>query len=124
MLSSLEMTKIAAKALDTRSGRDITVLKTRDVTVLADYFIICTANNATHIKTLTDEVERKLEEQGETVIHVEGYCSGGWALLDYGCLIIHLFTAENRQFYALERLWGDAPQVVTQELLAEEKTEE
>ena len=119
MLSSLEMTRIAARALDARSARNVTVMKTRDVTVLADYFIVCTANNATHIKTLSDEVQRKLEEQGEPVLRVEGYRSGGWVLLDYGCLIVHLFTEENRQFYALERLWGDAPQIDLETLLAE-----
>ena len=119
MLSSLEMTKIAVKALDARSARDISVLETRDVTVLADYFVICTANNPTHIKTLTDEVERLLDEQGEKVLHEEGYRAGGWVLLDYGCLIVHLFTKENRQFYGLERLWGDAPALNVDEMLTE-----
>ncbi len=119
MLNSFEMTKIAVKALDARSANDITVMHTHDVTVLADYFIVCTANNPTHIKNLSDEVERRLEEQGESVLHQEGYRSGGWVLLDYGCLIIHLFTKENRQFYALERLWGDAPQLDVEAMLAE-----
>lgn len=118
MIDSLEMTKIAVKALDSRAASDIAVLKTRDVTVLADYFVVCTANNATHIKTLSDEVERKLAEAGEVVLHNEGYRSGGWVLLDYGCLIVHLFTKENRQFYGIERLWSDAPQVEIDEWLS------
>ena len=119
MLNSLEITKIAAKALDDKLANDIIVLETRDVTVLADYFIICTANNPPHIKNLSDEVERLLEEKGEPVLHHEGYRSGGWVLLDYGCVIVHLFTKENRQFYSLERLWGDAPQIDLDKLLAE-----
>ena len=113
MLSPLELAKLAVGALDNKLARDITVLKTENLTVLANYFIICTATSATHIKTLSDELEKVLEEEGgEMPRRKEGYRSGGWVLLDYGCIVVHLFLEDIRQFYNLERLWADAEQIV------------
>ena len=108
MLSPLEVAKSTVEALDEKSARDIKVLKTENLTVLANYFVICTATSTTHIKTLSDEVEKQLEAKGELVRRKEGYRSGGWVLLDYGCVVVHLFLEEIREFYSLERLWGDA----------------
>jgi len=98
-------------ALNEKKAKEVKVLETRDLTILADYFVICTATSTTHIKTLTDEVEKKLEERGERPLHVEGYRSGGWVLVDLGCVIVHIFLDEQREFYSLERLWGDAKEV-------------
>ena len=112
MLSPFELTKLAADVLDGKLAKDLVVLKTEDLTVLANYFILCTATSSTHIKTLSDELERALEEQGEVVRRKEGYRSGGWVLMDYGCVVIHLFLEDIREFYNLERLWGDAEKVV------------
>ena len=117
MLTPLEMAGLLASALDDKKARDIKVLHTEDVTVLANYFIICTATSAPHIKTLADECERVVEEAGERILHREGYRNGGWVLLDFGCVIVHLFLAEIREFYSLERLWGDAPEVELSSLL-------
>ena len=117
MLSSLEITKIAVKALDSKQARDIQILKTDKVTVLADYFIICTATSATHGKTLADETEKLLSEAGEPVLRREGYRVGGWTLLDYGCAVVHIFSEEMRQFYSLDRLWSDAEKLDYKELL-------
>ena len=109
MLSPLELAKLSVTALDNKHGKDITVLKTEELTVLANYFIICTATSATHIKTLSDELEKVLEEQGgETPRRKEGYRAGGWVLMDYGCVVVHLFLEDIRHFYNLERLWQDA----------------
>ncbi len=104
MLTPLEIAKKAVQVLDAKKATDIKLLATGDITVLADYFIICTANSTTHIKTLSDEVEKALEELGEPAIRSEGYRSGGWVLVDFGCLVIHLFLKETREFYSLERL--------------------
>ena len=112
MLSPQEVAKLTVDALDAKSAKEIKVLKTEDLTVLANYFVICTATSTTHIKTLSDEVEKVLEEAGEAVRRREGYRSGGWVLLDFGCVVVHLFLGEIREFYNLERLWGDA-EVVT-----------
>ena len=111
MLSPLELMKLCVAALDSKNAKEITVLKTEDLTVLANYFVICTATSATHIKTLADELERLLEESGEMPRRKEGYRAGGWVLVDYGCVIVHLFLEDIRQFYSLERLWGDAEEV-------------
>ena len=119
MLTSKEMAEIAVKALDDKKAQDIKVLATKDLTVLADYFIICTATSSTHIKTLSDEVEKQLEEHGETSLRREGYRDGGWVLVDFGCLVIHLFTKEVREFYSLERLWSDAPELDISPLITE-----
>ena len=111
MLTSLEMAELAVKALDSKKAKDIKVLETRDVTVLADYFIVCTAGSTTQIKTLTDEVHKVLEANGEPPLRTEGYRRGGWVLIDFGCVVVHIFLKDIREFYALERLWRDAREV-------------
>ena len=100
---------------DNKKARDITVLSLDGLTTIADYFVICTATSTTHIKTLSDEVQKQLEEKGETILHVEGYRSGGWVLIDLGCVIVHIFLDEQREFYSLERLWGDAKEIAVEE---------
>lgn len=111
MLTPKEIAEAAVKALNAKQAKDITLLRTADVTVLADYFIICTATSSTHVKTLTDEVDRVLSELGEPPLRREGYRGGGWILLDFGCLIVHIFQKEMREFYNLEHLWNDAEEV-------------
>ena len=101
MMPANELAAVIVKALDAKKGENIQLLKTQDLTTLADYFVICTANSSTHVKTLTDAV-------GEPVLRREGYRSGSWVLLDYGCVIVHVFQDEARKFYDLERLWSDA----------------
>ncbi len=98
----------AAKALDDRKGLDIKLLEVTDVTSIADYFLICTGTSNTHVKTLCDSVEAAVEELGEPLLHREGHRGGTWVLLDFGCLVVHVFTNETREFYDLERLWNDA----------------
>ncbi len=116
MLKPIEMATIAAKALDEKLGKNIAVLHTTDVTVLADYFVICTANSTSHVKSLTDFVEFKMEEAGETLQKREGDRSSGWIVLDFGCVLVHVFMEEARDFYDLERLWADAERVEIPEL--------
>ena len=111
MLTPREIAAEAARVLDAKQARDIKVLHTADVTVLADYFIICTATSSTHVKTLTDEVDRALSEFGEPPLRREGYRGGDWILLDFGCVIVHIFQAEMREFYNLEHIWSDAEEV-------------
>ncbi len=111
MLSSYEIAALAVKALDGKQARDITVLKTDKLTVLADYFVICTAGSTTHGRTLAEETDKVLSEAGEPPLRREGYRSGGWTLLDFGCVIVHVFLQETRNFYGLERLWADAEKV-------------
>ena len=111
MLTPREIAEEAVKALNAKRAKDVTLLRTSDVTVLADYFVICTATSSTHVKTLTDEVDKVLSEQGEPPLRREGYRGGGWILLDFGCVIVHIFQQEMREFYNLEHLWSDAEEV-------------
>ena len=111
MMTPKEVAAIAAKALDNRKGVDISLLEITDVTTLADYFLICTGTSNTHVKSLCDAVEEALDQAGEPALRREGHRSGTWVLLDYGCLVVHVFTEETRQFYDLERLWSDAKRV-------------
>ena len=117
MLSTKEVMEIIVKALDAKRARDISVLHTGDITVLADYFVICTASSSSQIKTLSDETGRKLSELGEPPLRVEGTKDCGWVLMDFGCVVVHLFLAESRAFYDPERLWSDAGTVDVSALL-------
>ena len=117
MLTPKEVMEEIVKALDSKKARNITVLKTDQVSVLADYFVICTAGSTTQIKTLADEVEKKLRDAGEPPLRREGYRSGGWVLIDFGCVVVHLFMEETRQFYNLEHLWSDAEEVELSSLI-------
>ncbi|MBQ9967914.1 MAG: ribosome silencing factor [Oscillospiraceae bacterium] len=111
MRTPKEVAAIAAKALDDRKGVDIALLEIAEVTTLADHFLICTGTSSTHVKALCDSVEEALDNAGEPALRREGHRGGTWVLLDYGCLVVHVFTEETRSFYDLERLWGDAKKV-------------
>ena len=108
MLTPAQIAAVAAKALDDKKAKDVMVLKTEGQTVLADYFVICNGTSSTHIKALVDEVDKQLSEAGEPPIRREGLRSDIWILMDFGCVIVHVFTDEARKFYNLERLWADA----------------
>ena len=112
MLSPEEITAVAYRALDDKKAKDVKILKTAEQTVLADYFVICNGSSPAHIKALVDEVDKQLSEVGEPPIRREGLRSDIWVLMDFGSVIIHIFTDEARKFYDLERLWSDA-EVVT-----------
>ena len=97
----------AGKALDAKKAVDIKLMEIKDLTIIADFFLIATATSNTHARSLIEEVEKNLEEKGVRPNHIEGKASG-WTLLDYGGLIIHIFERESREYYDLERLWSDA----------------
>lgn len=111
MLEPKELTDEIVRLLDSKKGEDIEVIQIENLTILADYFVICTGTSVTHVRSLSDEVEYKLKEREILPLHVEGYNSSTWILLDYGSVIVHVFTEETRSFYSLERLWADAPRV-------------
>ena len=103
-----EMALTAAKALDEKKGVAISAVEITDLTSLADYFVFATGSSNTQINALVDNVEKVMaEEAGEQALHREGYRGGTWVLLDYGCIAVHVFSAEAREFYGLERLWRD-----------------
>ncbi|HEX3030410.1 MAG TPA: ribosome silencing factor [Clostridia bacterium] len=93
--------------LSEKKARDISVIDIKNVTIIADYFVICSGNSTTHIKAIADELEFKMAEAGCNFLHKEGYNSARWILLDYGNVVVHIFHEEERSFYNLERLWND-----------------
>ena len=108
MMTPKELAILAAKALDEKKGKEISAIEITDITTLADYFVIATGSSNTQINALVDNVEKVLlEEAEEDPLHREGYRGGTWVLLDYGCIAVHVFNAEAREFYGLERLWRD-----------------
>ena len=112
-----EMATLAVQALDSKKGVDIKVMEVTELTTLADYFVICTGSSNTQINALCGAVEEKLAvEAGEKPLHREGHRDGTWVLLDYGCVVVHVFSDEAREFYDLERLWSDGKPVELTEL--------
>ena len=111
MLAPKEIAYAVTKALDEKKGMDIKLLKIDRVSTLADYFLICTGTSNTHVKTLCDYAEYTLEQLGEPMLGREGHRGNAWELLDFGTIVIHVFTDEARKFYDLERLWADAETV-------------
>ena len=101
-----EMAVVLARALDSKKGQDIKVLKTGDLTTLAHYFVLCTATSSTQVKAMSDACEEAAEAQGERVHHIEGHGDGTWLLMDFSSVVVHVFTEEARDFYSLERLWA------------------
>ena len=111
MLTAKEVAYAVTKALDSKKGMDIKLLRIDEVSTLADYFLICTGTSNTHVRTLCDYAEYTLEQLGEPMLGREGHRGNSWELLDYGTIVVHVFTEEAREFYALERLWADAESI-------------
>ncbi len=97
--------------LDAKKARDIKVLKVQDQTVITDYFVICTGNSSTQVKSLGGEVEYRLGLRGVDPTHFEGRDNNSWVVLDYSSVIVHIFSRESRDFYKLEKLYGDAEEI-------------
>lgn len=110
-MEALELAKNIARALDSKKGQDIKILKVEDLTVLSDYFVIASGNSTTQVGALADEVDFQMGNKGIEPLRVEGASSKNWILLDYGSVVVHVFYPEAREFYALERLWADAQPV-------------
>ena len=119
-MESFEIVKIAANALNEKKAKQISAIKVADLTIIADYFVIATATSSTQVRAFTDEVEAKLEENGVTPHHIEGK-SSGWTVLDYGSVIVHIFMADQREFYGLDKMWSDGEAVNMDEILVTAK---
>ncbi len=108
--------KIAYDALDEKLGQDIEILKIDEISVVADYLVIASGNNQNQINAMTDLVEEKLAEAGVSSKRIEGNKNSTWVLMDYGDVIIHIFSSEDRLFYDLERIWRDGKNISREEL--------
>lgn len=120
MLTAKEVAYEVTKALDAKKGMDIKLLRINDVSSIADYFLICTGTSSTHVKTLCDYAEYTLDQLGEPMLGREGHRGNSWELLDFGSIVVHVFTEEARQFYDLERLWADAENVDIKDIIIDE----
>ena len=120
MLSANEVALEVTKALDSKKGLDVKLLKIDKVSSLADYFLICTGTSNTHVKTLCDYAEYTMEQLGEPMLGREGHRGNSWELLDFGSVVVHVFTEEARKFYDLERLWADAEVVDLKDIIIAE----
>lgn len=110
-IAELESIEIARKAVDAASEKqanNIVLLDVRERCSFADYFVICSAESSRQIRSIADEIEAMLKKEGVRPHHHEGSLDSGWYLLDYSDVIIHIFSAEERGYYALEELWSDA----------------
>lgn len=106
----MELEKLAGKFiefLENKKARDIIAINISRISILTDYFIICSGTSTTHIKSIADELSFKANEIGYNSFHTEGYESARWILIDYGDIVVHIFHEEDRTFYNLERLWRD-----------------
>lgn len=109
-MTTEEKIRIAVRALDAKRAEDIRILKVTGLTILGDHFIIANGTSSTHTRTLADEVEFQLSQQGIEPHHREGMHGSGWYILDYMDVIVHVFDQETRGSYRLEQLWADAQQ--------------
>lgn len=110
-MNQQEKLEMIIKTLDSKRGEDIQAIKISDLTILADYFVIVNGTSNTHTRTLADEVEFRLSQQGIEPERREADTGNTWIILDYADIIVHVFYKEARNFYQLERLWADGEQI-------------
>jgi ribosome-associated protein len=108
-MTAARLAKRAAAIILGKLGEDVMVLDLRGRSPLADYFVIATASSTIHAQAIAEELAFELKHEGERMHHIEGAENGVWILLDYFNVVVHIFCGETRQFFGLERLWGDAP---------------
>lgn len=122
MAENKEMLSVIVRALDSKKGINIEALQIENITVLTDYFVICTGTSNTHVKALADEVEYQMTKQlSIEPLHRDANDGGKWILLDYSGIMVHIFSEQYRDFYKLERLWADGVQVDISEFIKEEE---
>lgn len=103
-MEASKLTELIYKVLDDKQGGDIEVVELGH-SEIADYFVIATGKNFNHVRALAEEVEDKLAEQGVLATRREGLREGRWVVIDYDNVIVHIFSADTREFYCLEKLW-------------------
>ena len=115
-MENRDIALLIAQTLYDKKADDIDIIDISEKSGFADYFVIATARSLRQLKSLADELDDKLAEQGVLVHHVEGINDSGWVLMDYGDIIVHVFDKENRVFYNLERIWTDGKDVAVADL--------
>ncbi|MDB5083460.1 MAG: ribosome silencing factor [Bacilli bacterium] len=103
-----DLARIVTDAADGKKARDTVVLDIRGLSIIADFFVITTGNSSIHVQSIATGIKERMEQRGIHCRGMEGYDEARWILLDFGDLVAHVFREEERQFYNLERVWGDA----------------
>jgi ribosome-associated protein len=119
---ALERSKACARIADDNRAKDILLLDLRQATPLVDFFVIVTASSRRLGNAIASEIDAAMKKQGEAKLGLEGSEDGRWILIDYGDFVVHIFSPESRAYYALEDIWGDAPQLDWQSEPAERET--
>lgn len=110
-MTSKEKALKIAHLLHEKKALDIKILELKDLTIITDYFVICSAENTIQVKALTEYVEETMDSEGFTPYGIEGFFYAHWVLIDYGDVIVHIFLEDTRRYYDLERFWLDAPRI-------------
>ncbi|MEM8679446.1 MAG: ribosome silencing factor, partial [Planctomycetota bacterium] len=116
---SLQLALAAAQVADELKGQDVLILDLRELTCIFDYFVIASGTSRRQLHAISEDIDHRLEDDlGDQRMGIEGYDASSWILLDYGTVVIHLFDSETRDYYGIEKLWGEAPQVPWRELIS------
>lgn len=107
----MEVAKVAAEAAQEKKSKNTCILDLRGISLITDFFVVCSVASNVQGRAVADNVQEELSKRGVDVWYVEGYQHAKWILLDYVDVVVHVFEKETRDFYGLDRLWGDAPQV-------------
>ena len=109
MITPEKLSERIAKAASDKKASDVVIMDMKALTSATDYFVVASANTATQVRAIADNIEEELLKEDIPFLHREGYRESEWVLLDYGDAVAHIFMQEAREFYAIERLWSDAP---------------
>ena len=112
LLDPAQLAKLAVDVASDKKASDVLLLDIRELTTIADYFVICSGNNTRQIQAIAEAIDEELDNQGARLFAREGVADNGWVLLDFGDIIVHIFGPNEREYYRLERLWNDAKTVV------------
>lgn len=118
-MESIECSELIAAVAREKKALDIVLLDLRPLTIVCDYFVICSALNRQHVKAVAEGIEERLKVAGRRPDHIEGLTGLGWVLMDYGDVVVHVFLPEERAFYDLERLWADAETKQLEDVVSE-----
>ncbi len=117
LITSEEKALLVVRAADAKQAKDMMLLDLRGLTLMTDYFFICSGTSSTHIRTIVDEVVESMKKAGSGGIRVEGYDAAVWALMDYGDVVAHVMSADQREYYNLESFWSQAKRVQIEEMV-------
>jgi ribosome-associated protein len=115
-MTERELLSLVVEAADDKKAIDIVALNMEGISLVADYFVICHGNSDKQVQAIAREIKEKAHEHGISMKRLEGFEQAKWVLVDLGDVVVHIFHKDERRYYNLERLWGDAPFVSSEEL--------